>query len=67
MCYRYFHVDFDRLALLETEIQGGSARLFADLFLLFQPFEVVLEGDVQIERVGSVAEADTDKRLSACK
>ena len=51
-----FHVDLDGLAILEAEVEPWLVTLtrFAFLFKLFsliEPFEVVLQRDVQIKTV----------------
>ena len=60
-------VNLDGLTLLEGEVQLGLRLLvlLGDLLLLPHPLKMVLEGDVEVEAVGSVGEAHPDEGASA--
>lgn len=67
--HRDLHVDLDGFALLEAQVQLllRFDLFLLDLLLVLDPLEVVLQGDVQVERVGPVAEAEPDERVAACR
>lgn len=61
--YSDFHVDFNSFALFESKIKFlfWSCLFLVDFFLVFHPFEMVLECNIQIEGIGPVAKSKSQK------
>ena len=61
------YIHFYRLTLLEGEVQLGLRLLvlLRYLLLLLDPLEVVLQGHVEVETVGSVGEPHPDESAAA--
>lgn len=67
--HSYFHVDFDGFAFFETEIHLRLRRLIIlfNFLLIFHPFEMVLQGHIQIKRIRSIAETESQISGSTCR
>lgn len=66
--HRYFHVDFDGFSLLKSEIELSSrlSLFFLTSLFILHVLEVILKGDVEVERVRSILESKVFFLLSLC-
>lgn len=65
--YSDLHVNLDGFTLLKSEIQLllRLLLLLLDLLSILQPFEMILEGNVQVKTVRPIQEANTDEGRSS--